>query len=241
VIIDRDNRCSLVSIPRHRQRSSTCVWTAASLHHVPAIKQYRPWSLEVSPDFPKSTERCRIFMSAAANGPRFLWHPSSLRSIQHLWRAHQSQYPSVRSHSISLRMYLGPGNGGHQQAQRSINFPHHQREFPGNRTAFQSSLASQPILILAAAVTVYIVWACSRRLHPSHPILSTLLRWSRRHSGFAVDWQRTERNGKIGIILFIGLVKECNHDDRFSPGERSGLEGSRRSIYEACLRRFGPS
>ncbi len=73
-------------------------------------------------------------------------------------------------------MSLGQATDAINNAQRSINFPATiDASFQGTAAAFQSSLASEPLLILAALVTVYIVLGMlyESYIHPI-TILSTL-------------------------------------------------------------------
>ena len=129
-------------------------------------------------------------------------------------------------------------------AQRSINFPATiDASFQGTAAAFQSSLASEPLLILAALVTVYIVLGVlyESYIHPI-TILSTLP-----SAGvgaiLALLLTHSELNvmGLIGIILLIGIVKKnaIMMIDFALETERKGKD-SAESIYEACIRRFRP-
>jgi len=115
--------------------------------------------------------------------------------------------------------------------------------FEGTAQAFQSSLASQPWLILAALVTVYIVLGVlyESYIHPV-TILSTLpsagvgalLALLAFHIELTVI-------ALIGIILLIGIVKKnaIMMIDFAVEAERSG-KTSEESIYQACLLRFRP-
>ena len=101
-----------------------------------------------------------------------------------------------------------------------------QAAFQGTAAAFQASLANEPLLILAALVTVYIVLGVlyESYIHPI-TILSTLP-----SAGvgaiLALMIFRPELSvvALIGIILLIGIVQEeRHHDDRFRA--RSGAQG----------------
>ena len=91
--------------------------------------------------------------------------------------SHQGQYPSVTlSFNLAPNVSLGQATDAINKAQRAINFPATiDASFQGTAAAFQSSLASEPLLILAALVTVYIVLGMlyESYIHPI-TILSTL-------------------------------------------------------------------
>jgi multidrug efflux pump len=132
-----------------------------------------------------------------------------------------------------------------EQAERAIGFPSTiSASFQGTAAAFQSSLASEPLLILAALATVYIVLGIlyESYIHPI-TILSTLP-----SAGvgaiLALLLTHDELNviGLIGIILLIGIVKKnaIMMIDFALEAERSEGKNSRDSIYEACILRFRP-
>ena len=116
--------------------------------------------------------------------------------------------------------------------------------FQGTAAAFQDSLANEPILILAALVTVYIVLGILvRELHPSdHDSLDVAVGRRRRATGSAAHHNELNVIGLIGIILLIGIVKKnaiMMIDfalDAESVRETSPVE----AIYEACIARFRP-
>ena len=120
-----------------------------------------------------------------------------------------------------------------------------QASFQGTAQAFQASLANEPLLILAALITVYIVLGVlyESYIHPI-TILSTL------------------PSAGVGAILALLLCRqrperdradrhhpadrhreeERDHDDRLRAGGRARARASRRdeAIYQACLLRFRP-
>jgi multidrug efflux pump len=116
--------------------------------------------------------------------------------------------------------------------------------FSGTAQAFKDSLASQPMLILATLVTVYIVLGMLYEsfIHPI-TILSTLP-----SAGvgalLALLLFKTELSiiALIGIILLIGIVKKnaiMMIDFALEAERERGLEPTQ-AIYEACLLRFRP-
>jgi len=116
--------------------------------------------------------------------------------------------------------------------------------FQGSARAFQASLASQPWLILAALVTLYIVLGVlyESYVHPI-TILSTLpsagvgalLALMLFDTDFTII-------AFIGVILLIGIVKKnaIMMIDFALDAERARGMTSRDAIFEACVRRFRP-
>jgi multidrug efflux pump len=119
-----------------------------------------------------------------------------------------------------------------------------QGSFTGTLQAFQTSLASEPMLILAALVAVYIVLGIlyESYIHPI-TILSTLpsagvgavLALMITHTDLSVI-------ALIGIILLIGIVKKnaILMIDFALAAERNEGKTSEESIFQACLLRFRP-
>jgi len=116
--------------------------------------------------------------------------------------------------------------------------------FAGTAQAYQDSLGSEPLLIAAALVAVYLVLGIlyESYVHPV-TILSTLP-----SAGvgalLALLLTHTELSviAIIGIILLIGLVKKNGilMIDFALSAERNDGKNSRDAIYEACLLRFRP-
>ena len=125
---------------------------------------------------------------------------------------HQGQFPSVTlSFNLKGNAPLGPAVTAIQQAMASLHVPPTiQASFQGNAQAFQSSLSSTPILILAALIAVYIILGMlyENTIHPL-TIISTLPSAGLgallvlHVFGFGLDVM-----GIIGIILLIGIVKK---------------------------------
>ncbi|MFY9584818.1 MAG: multidrug efflux RND transporter permease subunit [Candidatus Acidiferrales bacterium] len=159
---------------------------------------------------------------------------------------HQAQFPSVTlSFNLALGVSLGQATLAIEDAGRAINLPASiHPSFQGTAAAFQSSLASEPWLILAALVTVYIVLGVlyESYIHPL-TILSTLP-----SAGvgalLALLVSHNELNviGLIGIILLIGIVKKnaIMMIDFALYAERSEGRSPVEAIYQACLLRFRP-
>src|ERR1019366_3315830 len=125
---------------------------------------------------------------------------------------HQGQFPVVTlSFNLAPNASLGDAVKAVNKAKDEIGLPASiQAAFQGTAEAFQASLANEPILILAALVTVYLVLGVLYEsfIHPL-TILSTLpsagvgalLSLSLFHQDFSVI-------SLIGIVLLIGIVKK---------------------------------
>jgi hydrophobe/amphiphile efflux-1 (HAE1) family protein len=166
--------------------------------------------------------------------------------VQPLSISHQSQFPAV---TISFNLAAGAALG---QAVDAINAAVHQMGVPitvqgtfqGTAQAFQSSLSSQPYLIAAALITVYIILGI---LYESYilplTILSTLpsagvgalLMLLIMHYELSVI-------ALIGVILLIGIVKKNGimMVDFAITAERRDGQPPLEAIRQACLLRFRP-
>jgi HAE1 family hydrophobic/amphiphilic exporter-1/multidrug efflux pump len=118
-----------------------------------------------------------------------------------------------------------------------------QTGFQGTAQAFQASLATQPVLILAALVAVYIVLGV---LYESvvHPltILSTLPSAGvGALAALMLAGGQLDVMGLVGIILLIGIVKKnaIMMIDFALTAERGGVS-PRQAIIQACILRFRP-
>jgi multidrug efflux pump len=159
---------------------------------------------------------------------------------------HQGQFPAVTL-SFNLRpgLALGDAVEAVDQAGRDIGLPSTiHGSFQGTAQAFQSSLASEPLLIAAALVTVYIVLGVlyESMIHPI-TILSTLPS-AGLGALLALLLCHTELSviALIGIILLIGIVKKnaIMMIDFALEAERNEKKGPEEAIYQACLLRFRP-
>jgi multidrug efflux pump subunit AcrB len=214
---------------------------------------YRPLNqyhvvMEVAPQFQQTTEAFQnIYLRSSSGAPIPLgafthFTPSNIPLAVN----HQSQFPSVTiSFNLAPGIALGAATQAIQQAQNSIGFPATiQASFQGTAAAFKDSLSSEPMLILTALITVYIVLGVlyESYIHPI-TILSTLP-----SAGvgalLALLLTHNELNviGTIGIILLIGLVKKnaIMMIDVALEVERTQGKKPVDAIYEACLLRFRP-
>jgi len=159
---------------------------------------------------------------------------------------HQSQFPVV---TVSFNLRSGYSL---DSAIRAVNETLAETDMPasmisgfqGTAQAFQKSLTTTPLLILAALVTVYIVLGVlyESYVHPI-TILSTLP-----SAGvgalLALMWYRLELTviSLIGIILLIGIVKKnaIMMIDFALDAQRNQGMLPREAIFQACLLRFRP-
>jgi multidrug efflux pump len=159
---------------------------------------------------------------------------------------HQGQFvASTISFNLAPDVSLSQATRAVEDTLARIGVPNTVRgTFQGSARAFQQSLASQPWLILAALVTLYIVLGVlyESYIHPI-TILSTLpsagvgalLALKLFNTDFTII-------AFIGVILLIGIVKKnaIMMIDFALEAERSRKLNSRDSIFEACLLRFRP-
>jgi multidrug efflux pump len=159
---------------------------------------------------------------------------------------HQGQFPSVTI-SFNLRpgVALGQAVSAITQTEQSIGMPATIRgSFSGTAQAFESSLASEPLLIVAALLAVYIVLGIlyESYVHPI-TILSTLPS-AGVGAVLALLLTGTDLSviALIGIILLIGIVKKnaIMMIDFALAAERNEGKSSREAIFQACLLRFRP-
>jgi multidrug efflux pump len=159
---------------------------------------------------------------------------------------HQGQFPVVTlSFNLAPGASLGEATRAIQQAETEIQLPPSiHTAFQGTAAAFQNSLASEPWLILAAVITVYIVLGVlyESYIHPI-TILSTL---PSAGVGAILALQITRNDltvvALIGIILLIGIVKKnaIMMIDFALEAERDEHKPPEEAIYQACLLRFRP-
>jgi hydrophobe/amphiphile efflux-1 (HAE1) family protein len=160
--------------------------------------------------------------------------------------AHQGQFPAVTlSFNLQPNVALGQAVDAISEAAREIGMPSGiLSTFQGNAQAFQSSLSSEPVLIAAALVVVYIILGMLYEsfIHPL-TILSTLpsagvgalLALNVGHMDLSVI-------GIIGIILLIGIVKKNGIMlvDFAIAAQREQHMAAKDAIRQACLLRFRP-
>ena len=221
------------------QRQVSTLFTQLNQYHV---------ILEVQPPFEVSPTKLQdIYLRTATGGQVPL---STFARVEQgngaLSANHQGQFPTITiSFNLAPGVALGEATKAIEQAQADLHMPLSvQASFQGTAQAFQASLKNEPLLILAALITVYIVLGVlyESYIHPI-TILSTLP-----SAGvgaiLALLVCGSELNvvALIGIILLIGIVKKnaIMMIDFALDAERKEGKSPVDAIYEACLLRFRP-
>jgi multidrug efflux pump len=159
---------------------------------------------------------------------------------------HQGQFPAVTvSFNLSPNTSLGEAISLVEKVQKDMHMPASiQAGFQGTAASFQASLTNEPLLILAALVTVYIVLGVlyENFIHPI-TILSTLpsacvgalIALMLFHEDLGVV-------AIIGLVLLLGIVKKNGImivDFALQAARQRGKNATE-AAYEACLLRFRP-
>jgi len=159
---------------------------------------------------------------------------------------HQGQFPVVTvSFNLSPNSSLGEATEAIENVKKNLNIPPSvSAQFQGTAQAFKASLTNEPLLILAAIITVYIVLGVlyESYIHPL-TILSTLP-----SAGVGailallIFHEQLTVVAIIGIILLIGIVKKnaIMMIDFALDAQRSEGKSAFDAIYQACLLRFRP-
>ena len=248
LVIDRDTAARLGVTPAaidqtlydaFGQRQVSTMFTQLNQYHV---------VLEVMPEFQRTPEQLQTLYVPTVGGAQV-----PLAAFSHVVLGttslavnHQGQFPVVTlSFNVAPGLALGDAIKAIDTAKQELSLPASiQGEFQGTAQAFQTSLANEPILILAALITVYIVLGVLYEsfIHPV-TILSTLpsagvgafLALLLCHMEFGVV-------ALIGIILLIGIVKKnaIMMIDFALVAQRNEGRAPLDAIYQACLLRFRP-
>jgi len=212
-----------------------------------ALNQYRV-VMEAAPQYWQSPETLNeIYLPAPGGGmvpltalARFAPTNTSLGVN------HQGQFAaSTVSFNLAPNVTLGQASSAIAYTMASIGVPNSVRgTFQGAARAFQDSLSSQPMLILAALITIYIVLGIlyESLIHPI-TIISTLPS-AGVGAVLALLVTGTAFNiiSLIGVILLIGIVKKnaiMMIDVALTTEREQGLD-PREAIYRACLLRLRP-
>jgi multidrug efflux pump len=248
LVIDRDTASRLGILPQaiddtlydaFGQRQVSTIFTQLNQYHV---------VLEANPSFQQSPDDLKNIYVHSSTGTQVplsaFTHFQSTNAL--LAINHQGQFPVVTiSFNLAPGVSLGQATKAIDQAEHDINLPASiHTSFQGTAAAFQNSLSSEPYLILAALVTVYIVLGVlyESYIHPI-TILSTLP-----SAGvgaiLALILTRNDFNviALIGIILLIGIVKKnaIMMIDFALEAERQEGKPPEEAIYQASLLRFRP-
>ncbi len=248
VVIDRDTASQLGITPQNvddvlddafGQRQVSTIFTQLNQYHV---------VMEVAPNFQRTLSSLDNLYVKSSNGTQV-----PLSTFTHVVErpaqlsiGHQGQFPSSTiSFNLAPGTSIGEAVTAINKAVADMHFPVSvNTAFQGTAAAFEASLTNEPILILAALVTVYIVLGVlyESYIHPV-TILSTLP-----SAGvgailalllFRIDLSVI---ALIGIILLIGIVKKnaIMMIDFALEAEREGGMEPEEAIYQACLLRFRP-
>jgi len=248
LVIDRDTASRLGILPQaiddtlydaFGQRQVSTIFTQLNQYHV---------VLEANPSFQQSPDDLKNIYVHSSTGTQVplsaFTHFQSTNAL--LAINHQGQFPVVTiSFNLAPGVSLGQATKAIDQAEHDIDLPASiHTSFQGTAAAFQNSLSSEPYLILAALVTVYIVLGVlyESYIHPI-TILSTLP-----SAGvgaiLALILTRNDFNviALIGIILLIGIVKKnaIMMIDFALEAERQEGKPPEEAIYQASLLRFRP-
>jgi len=247
VIIDRDTAARLGITPSQidnilydafGQRQISTIYRTLNQYHV---------VLEVDPKYqltPDALQSVYVITSQGAQVP--------LSAFAHFGPAntsltvnHQGQFPAVTiSFNLAPGGDLGTATRAISKAETEMRIPATiHGSFQGTAAAFQDSLSSEPILILAALVAVYIVLGMlyESYIHPI-TILSTLpSAGTGALLALLLFHMQLDVIGLIGIILLIGIVKKnaIIMIDFALEVERTG-KTAEEAIHEAALIRFRP-
>ncbi|MEK6336694.1 MAG: multidrug efflux RND transporter permease subunit [Acidobacteriota bacterium] len=220
------------------QRQISTLFTQANQYHV---------ILEAMSDFQKNPLKLQDIYVSGANGSVPLSTFTHIESgTGPLSINRQGQFPVVTiSFNLAPNVSLGEAVAAIEKVQKDTGMPASiQSSFQGTAQAFEASLTNEPLLILAAVLTVYIVLGVlyESYIHPL-TILSTLP-----SAGvgalLALLLFRLELTvvAIIGIILLIGIVKKnaIMMIDFALEAERQHGKAPLDAIYQACLLRFRP-
>ncbi len=246
--IDRDTASRLNVLPQtidntlydaFGQRQVSIMFTQLNQYRVilEAVPRYQLTPESLDKIYVKSTTGQMVPLSAFAH---------MRTGVAPLAINHEGQFPAVTlSFNLSPGSSLGEAIDAIQRAQREIGLPDTVlTTFSGSAAEFRTSLKSEPYLVLAAIVVIYIVLGVlyESYIHPI-TILSTLP-----SAGvgalLALMLCRIEFSmiALIGIILLIGIVKKNAIMMIDFALEAERVEGlpPEKSIYQACLLRFRP-
>jgi multidrug efflux pump len=248
LVIDRDTASRMGITP---QLIDDTLYDAFGQRQVSTIftqlNQYRV-ILEVKPEFKLSPGKLKdIYIRSTGGGQVPLGVVTrATETTGPLSISHQGQFPATTvSFNLAPGASLGDAVKAIDSTTQQMGLPASIRtSFQGTAQAFRSSLINEPLLILAALITVYIVLGVlyESYIHPI-TILSTLP-----SAGvgalLALLICRTEFSviALIGIILLIGIVKKNGimMVDFALDAERKQGKSPVDAIYQACLLRFRP-
>ena len=221
------------------QRQISTLFTQLNQYHV---------ILETLPDFQRNPSKLNDIYVLSSSGTAVplgaFTHFES--GISPLAINHQGQFPAVTiSFNLAPGVALGEATKAIEGVQKDLDMPLSiQASFQGTAEAFIASLSNEPLLILAAIVTVYLILGVlyESYIHPI-TILSTLPS-AGAGAILALLISGTELGvvALIGIILLIGIVQKnaIMMIDFALDLERREHQPPQAAIYQACLLRLRP-
>jgi HAE1 family hydrophobic/amphiphilic exporter-1 len=223
------------------QRQVTQYFTQLNSYHV---------VMEILPELQGNLDTLnKIYLKSPATGdqvPLSTFATWTSVPVRPLSISHQGQFPAITiSFNLAQGVALGQATEGVQRAMTELGAPATlNSSFQGTAQAFQQSLGTVPLLILAALVVVYLILGIlyESYIHPI-TILSTLpsagVGALAILMAFGYDFSLI---ALIGIILLIGIVKKNGimMVDFAIAAERDQHLTSEQSIRQAALLRFRP-
>jgi multidrug efflux pump subunit AcrB len=221
------------------QRQVSTMYTSLNQYHV---------VMEASPEYLQNPLFLRQIYVQAPGGPAVPMSAFATfgPTTAPLAVAHAGLFPAV---TISFNLRPGAALGDAVKAIKTagdrIGLPSTvQTAFAGTAQAYQDSLGSEPVLIAAALVTVYIILAIlyESLIHPITIISSLPAASVGALVALLVTHHDLDLIAIIGIILLIGIVKKnaIMMIDFALAAERNEGKNSYDSIVEACMLRFRP-
>jgi multidrug efflux pump len=221
------------------QRQISTIFTQLNQYHVvmEVDRQFQTNPSVLNNLYVKSSNGTQVPLSTIAH-----WEQSKAQ----LAIGHLGQFPStIISFNLAPGRALGDAVKAVNEVEQRIGMPNSiNASFQGTAAAFQTSLANEPLLILAALVTVYIVLGVlyESYIHPI-TIISTL---PSAGVGALLALMITQMEfsviALIGIILLIGIVQKnaIMMIDFALQAEREEGKPAEEAIFQACLLRFRP-
>jgi multidrug efflux pump len=248
VVIDRDAAARLGVNTAAIDNALNNAYSQRQISTIYAQRNQYKVVLEVDPQLQTDPSLLDRIYVGASNGTQV-----PLSTVAHFERdtaplavRHQGQFPAATlSFNLAPGMSLGTAEKAVENATRELRMPEDvHTEFAGNARFLQQSMGTQPVLIAAALISIYIVLGVlyESMLHPL-TIISTLP-----SAGIGallallITGNDLSIMGMIGIILLMGIVKKnaiMLVDFALEAERQLGLSPEQ-AIHEACLERFRP-
>jgi hydrophobe/amphiphile efflux-1 (HAE1) family protein len=211
------------------------------------LNQYRV-ILEVNPQFqqsPESLDKIYVKSTTGLMIPLTTFATVKIGTAP-LTIAHEGQFPAVTlSFNLAPGASLGAAVDAINRATKEIGLPDTvATSFSGSAAEFRSSLTSEPLLILAAILVIYIVLGVlyESYVHPLTILSSLPSAGVGALLAMMICQTPLSLISLVGIILLIGIVQKnaIMMIDFALDAERTQGLSPEKSIYQACLLRFRP-